>query len=77
MPNLSGIGILFAGQMTDGVGIFGVVTAYQKHRVGIPPTRWLEDLVIVAGARWMREVQNWPLWQHLGEAYAQQWTSLG
>ena len=40
-------------------------------------TRWADDLVKVAGTRWMREARNWSLWRHLREAYVQQLTSFG
>jgi heme oxygenase len=35
------------------------------------------DLVKVAGSRWMRAAQDRSSWRTLGEAYVQQWTSLG
>jgi hypothetical protein len=38
----------------------------------------LEDnLVKVAGSRWMRAAQDRSSWRTLGEAYVQQWTCLG
>jgi hypothetical protein len=45
-----------------------------KRSVGRPPIRWTDDLVKVAGSRWMRAAHRW---RTLGEAYVQQWTSLG
>jgi hypothetical protein len=42
-----------------------------------PPTRWTDDLVKVAGSRWMRAAQDRSSWRTLGEAYVQQWMSLG
>ncbi|KAJ8719488.1 hypothetical protein PYW08_011663 [Mythimna loreyi] len=48
-----------------------------RRSVGRPPTRWTDDLVKVAGSRWMRTAQDRSLWRSLGEAYAQQWASLG
>jgi hypothetical protein len=47
-----------------------------KRSVGRPPTRWTDDLVKVAGSRWMRAAQDRSSWGTLGEAYVQQWTSL-
>ncbi|KAI8441652.1 hypothetical protein MSG28_015206 [Choristoneura fumiferana] len=38
-----------------------------RRAVGRPPTRWSDDLVKVAGSRWMRKAQD-------GKAYVQQWT---
>jgi hypothetical protein len=48
-----------------------------RRSVGRPPTRWTDDLVKVAGSRWMRTAQDRSSWRTLGEAYVQQWTSLG
>ena len=48
-----------------------------RRSVGRPPTRWTDDLVKVAGSRWMRAAQDRSLWRSLGEAYAQQWASFG
>jgi hypothetical protein len=48
-----------------------------RRSVGRPPTRWTDELVKVAGSRWMRAAQDRSLWRTLGEAYVQQWTSLG
>ncbi|KAI8441232.1 hypothetical protein MSG28_014881 [Choristoneura fumiferana] len=45
--------------------------------VGRPPTRWSDDLVKIAGSRWMRKAQDRSEWRALGEAYVQQWTSFG
>ena len=38
-----------------------------KRSAGRPPTRWTDDLVKVAGKRWMRAAQDRPLWTSLGE----------
>jgi hypothetical protein len=48
-----------------------------KRSVGRPSTRWTDDLVKGAGGRWMRATQDRSSWRTLGEAYVQQWTSLG
>ncbi|RVE40503.1 hypothetical protein evm_014848 [Chilo suppressalis] len=48
-----------------------------RRSVGRPPTRWTDDLVKVAGSRWMRVAQDRSVWRSLGEAYAQQWASYG
>ena len=48
-----------------------------RRCVGRPPTRWTDDLVKVAGIRWMRVARDRSMWRHLGEAYVQQWTSFG
>ncbi|KAI8437550.1 hypothetical protein MSG28_011848 [Choristoneura fumiferana] len=40
-------------------------------------TRWSDDLVMIAGSRWTRKVQDRSEWRALGEAYVQQWTSFG
>ncbi|KPJ05678.1 hypothetical protein RR46_00407 [Papilio xuthus] len=51
-----------------------------RRSVGRPPSvgrkaRWTDDLVKVAGVRWMRAAPDLPLWQSMGEAYVQQWTN--
>jgi hypothetical protein len=46
-------------------------------KVGRPSARWIDDLVKVAESRWMRAAQDRSSWRTLGEAYVQQWTSLG
>jgi hypothetical protein len=48
-----------------------------RRSVGRPPTRWIDDLVKVAGSHWMRAAQDRTSWRTLGEAYVQQWMSLG
>ncbi|CAG9565546.1 unnamed protein product [Danaus chrysippus] len=48
-----------------------------RRSVGRPPTRWSDDLVKVAGIRWMRVAQDRSSWRSLGEAYVLQWTSFG
>ena len=48
-----------------------------KRSVGRPPTRWTDDLMKVAGRRWMQVASNRYLWRSKGEAYVQQWTSYG
>ncbi|KAI8424369.1 hypothetical protein MSG28_002896 [Choristoneura fumiferana] len=48
-----------------------------RRAVGRPPTRWSDDLVKIAGSRWMRKAQDRSEWRALGEAYVQQWTSFG
>lgn len=48
-----------------------------RRSVGRPPTRWTDDLVKVAGSRWMRAAQDRMSWRSKGEAYVQQWTSSG
>jgi hypothetical protein len=45
-------------------------------RVGTQPG-WTDDLVKVAGVRWMRVAQDRPLCHSLGEVYVQQWTYFG
>jgi hypothetical protein len=47
----------------------------ERRSVGRPPTRWTDDLVKVAGNRWMRAAQDQSLWRALGLGYVQQ--SLG
>jgi hypothetical protein len=48
-----------------------------RRSIGRPPIRWTDDLVKVAGSRWMRASQERSSWRTLEEAYVQQWTSLG
>ena len=48
-----------------------------KRSVGRPPTRWTDDLMKVAGRRWMQVASNRYMWRSKGEAYVQQWTSYG
>jgi hypothetical protein len=45
-----------------------------RRSVCRPSTRWTDDLVKVAGSRWMRAAQDLSSWRTLGEAYVQQWT---
>jgi hypothetical protein len=47
-----------------------------RRSVGRLPTKWTDDLVKVAGSRWMRAAHDRSSWRTLGEAYVQQWTSL-
>jgi hypothetical protein len=47
-----------------------------RRSVGRPPIRRTDNLVKVAGSRWMRAAQDRSSWRTLGEAYVQQWTSL-
>ena len=48
-----------------------------KRSVGRPPSRWTDDLVKIAGHRWMSEARDRSSWRLLGEAYVQQWMSIG
>ncbi|KAI8429517.1 hypothetical protein MSG28_000150 [Choristoneura fumiferana] len=48
-----------------------------RRAVGRPPIRWSDDLVKIAGSRWMRKAQDRSEWRALGEAYVQQWTTFG
>lgn len=48
-----------------------------RRSVGRPPTRWTDDIVAVAGSRWMEAAQDRSSWHSMGEAYVQQWTSTG
>ncbi|PZC85255.1 hypothetical protein B5X24_HaOG202440 [Helicoverpa armigera] len=48
-----------------------------SKRTQCPPTRWTDDLIKVAGRRWMQVASNRYLWRSKGEAYVQQWTSYG
>ena len=48
-----------------------------KRSVGRPPTRWTDDIVRVAGNRWMQVANCRSAWRSKGEAYVQQWTSSG
>ncbi|VVD06135.1 unnamed protein product [Leptidea sinapis] len=41
--------------------------------VGRSTTRWTDDLVKIAGIRWMRAAQDRSSWRSLGEAFVQQW----
>jgi hypothetical protein len=38
-----------------------------RRSVGRPPTRWTDDLVKVAGSRWMRAAQDRSTWRTLGD----------
>ena len=48
-----------------------------RRSVGRPPARWTDDLVRVAGSRWIQMAWDRSLWRSMGEAYVQQWTSTG
>ncbi|KPI96886.1 hypothetical protein RR46_05011 [Papilio xuthus] len=48
-----------------------------RRSVGRLPARCTDDLVKVAGLHWMWAAQDRALWQSMGQAYVQQWTSLG
>lgn len=48
-----------------------------RRSVGRPPTRWTDDIVKVAGTRWMQLASCRSLWRSRGEAFVQQWTSSG
>ena len=48
-----------------------------KRSVGRPATRWTDDLIQVAGRRWMQAASNRYFWKSMEEAYVQQWTSCG
>ncbi|KAI8423592.1 hypothetical protein MSG28_012671 [Choristoneura fumiferana] len=48
----------------------------RRRAVGRLPTRWSDDLVKIAGSRWMRKAQDRSEWRALGD-YIQQWTSFG
>ena len=48
-----------------------------RRSVGRPPTRWTDDLVKIAGSRWMQAARDRLKWRSLGEAYIQQWMSTG
>ena len=48
-----------------------------KRSVGRPPTRWTDDIVKVAGNRWMQMADCRSMWRSKGEAFVQQWTSSG
>jgi hypothetical protein len=45
-----------------------------KRGVGRPPVRWSDDIVRVAGTKWMQMAQDRELWRKMGEAYVQHWT---
>ena len=54
----------------------GVATANRKT-LRWKATRWTDDLVKVAGIRWMQDARDQSMWRHLGEAFVQLWTSFG
>ncbi|KAI8429308.1 hypothetical protein MSG28_007805 [Choristoneura fumiferana] len=43
-----------------------------KRSVGRPLTRWMDELVKVAGSRWVQAAANQSNWRSMGEAYVQQ-----
>ena len=46
-----------------------------RRSVSRPPTTWIDDLVEIAGNRWLRAAQDRSLCLSLGEAYVQYRTS--
>nr|ADI61818.1 endonuclease-reverse transcriptase [Bombyx mori] len=48
-----------------------------RRNVGRPLARWCDDLRTVAGKKWMRRAADRAQWCGLGEAYVQQWTTVG
>jgi hypothetical protein len=46
-----------------------MTTAYRETVLARTPTRWTDDLVKVAGSRWMRAALDRSSWRTLGEAY--------
>uniref|UniRef100_A0A2H1V8J9 SFRICE_022039 n=1 Tax=Spodoptera frugiperda TaxID=7108 RepID=A0A2H1V8J9_SPOFR len=48
-----------------------------SRNVGRPSTRWTYDIVRVAGSQWMQVAACCSTWRTKGEAFVQQWTSLG
>jgi hypothetical protein len=54
-----------------------MATAYRETQRWYTPIRWIDDLVKVAGSRWMRAAQDPSSWRALREAFVQQWTFLG
>ena len=45
----------------------------EKRGVGRPQKRWADDIIPVAGRRWIRVAQNRDEWKKIEEAYIQQW----
>ena len=43
-----------------------------KRSVGRPPARWTDDLVKIAGSRWMQVAMDRSRWRSIGEGYVQQ-----
>ncbi|CAH2254100.1 jg12103 [Pararge aegeria aegeria] len=48
-----------------------------KRSVGRPPTRWTDDIKLVAGSRWTQATQYRAIWNSLQNTYVPQWTSSG
>ncbi|KAI8434898.1 hypothetical protein MSG28_003374 [Choristoneura fumiferana] len=48
-----------------------------RRSIGRPPTRWTDDIVRIAGTRWMQVACCHSLWRSKGEPFVQQWTSSG
>ncbi|KAI8422103.1 hypothetical protein MSG28_009991 [Choristoneura fumiferana] len=48
-----------------------------RRSVGRLTTRWTDDIVRIAGNRWMQVASCRSLWRSKGEAFVQQWTSSG
>ncbi|CAH2265636.1 jg15720 [Pararge aegeria aegeria] len=42
-----------------------------KRSVGRPPTRWTEDIKLVAGSRWKQAAQDHGFWNSLQKTYVQ------
>ncbi|CAH2233806.1 jg22491 [Pararge aegeria aegeria] len=47
-----------------------------KRSVCIPPTRWTDDIKLVAGSCWIHAAQNRGIWNSLQKTYVQQCTSI-
>ena len=47
------------------------------EEVGRPPARWTDDLIKIAGSRWMHVASDRTRWKSIGEPCVQQWTAMG
>lgn len=48
---------------------------FGKRSIGLPPTRWTNDLVEAAGSQWMHVASSRGNWKSIRETFVQRWMS--
>lgn len=70
------MGWSYAEPITDGI-VLEWKPRLDRRSVGRSPTRWSDDVRKVAGSGWRLRSENRAQWRVIGEAYVQQWTTIG